>query len=607
MKGKAISLALIASLLASMLLIGTGSAQYLLGATAKFGIKLPNGGQWMNVTAGPPYDINDLFNITVEIKNVTAMTAYGVSFAWNATYMNATGNYWLSSFFMGQMIAGKWSAASIEYITNDAAAYLGLPIPRRIGLFIGLGQTALAAKNNVTGTFDIVTVEFRINAYGPHGFYIWKDPGLCGAWPYVAFQPYMQQEGMFPPAIHPTYTGWMSPAGKQTYDVQWCPHPLFAPPAPLSGRVSSAMLWIQPPPPRAPTAVKTLSPSFPKVNETVTVTVTQTAPAFNGTAINNINQVTIDYGDLSPTNTSAFTPPSIKFYHAYAAAGPYIIKVYCKAPSQPPDKTWCNLTNPITIIELALTGIDLYQVRHPMWPGDIGGKSGEGPNIPSRPYDPQTLVVLEAYVFYNGEPVQCKIVSFEVRWECENCILYRTDLANETGYARIEFRIPELCWEYGGPEALFGKWCAIVTVEMCEVKYNDTMWFDVGYILTLSNMKSVKSCANTTAWETFKKCDYVSFTVTITNIDWAWVPGVLILVVYDDNEVPIGQEIVPITAPPGEYCKPYMLPVCIALHIPKYAYVGTGTGYINLFTALPFECGLAYCPEVFDQFLILKT
>jgi len=609
MKLKAFSLIMIASLLASMLLIGIGTAQFLIGATAVFLVKLPNGTQYMNVTTAQ-YDVGDKFNITVAIHNVTTMTAYGLTIVWNATFQNATGNWWLSSFFMGEVIAGRWSAASVGYVGNDydkdvLGGALGVPL---IGAFVGLGQSALKPKNNVTGDFDICKIEFQINAYGPHGFYIWKDPANYAPWPYAAAFPRLAYEGGFPPATHPTYSGWMTPPApgvKQSYDVIWWPKfPLY---------VANALLWIQPPAPKAPTAVKTLSPSFPKVNETVTATVTQTKPAFNGTHTNDISQVTIDWGDTSATETLTGPSPWV-FTHEYTASGPYLIKVYCFAAHQPPGTEWCNLTNPITIIPVELTGIDVYQVRKPIWPGDPAGKAGEGLNIPGRPYDPQSLVVLEAYVFYNGEPVQCKIVSFEVKFG-EECILYRTDMTGDDpddprdadGIAWIEFRIPELCWDYGGPEALFGKWFVIVTVEMCEVKFNDTMMFDMGYILTLSNMVSVLSCQEPEPWETFKKCEYVSFNVDITNIDWYFVPATIILVVYDDNEVPIGQEILGLDVPPGEYCSPTTITFCIALHIPKYAYVGTGTGYINLFTALPSECGLAYCPEVSDQFLILKT
>jgi hypothetical protein len=379
------------------------------------------------------------------------------------------------------------------------------------------------------------------------------------------------------------------------YNVRWSQNPYFAPPTPLSGRVSSAMLWIQPPMPRPPSCTIGVSPTYPIEDDTVTATVTTTA-GFDGTTPRPVTMVILNWGDGSANETDNTAP--FVFTHVYTDPGSYLIKAWCYAGGMPPQLAWCNTSKPITVLAKALTGIDVYQVRHSIWPTDPGGKSGEGPDVPGRPYDPQSLVVLEAYVFYNGEPVQCKIVAFEVLFEGEDCILYRVDYSNETGYARIEFRIPEMCWPEG-PTALFGKWFVYVGVEMCEVKYNDTMWFDVGYILTLSNMEPVET--------SYKKCERVEFTVDVTNIDWLWVPATMILVVYDDNEVPIGQEIIDVDVPPGEYCNPTTITVPISLHIPKYAYVGIGTGYINLFTALPSECGLAYCPEVSAQFLILKT
>jgi len=361
MKLKIFSSVMIASLLASMLLvsmINTGSAEFLLGAPAKFYIKLPNGTQWMNVSAAPPYDIGDKFNITVGIANVTEMSAYGFTMAWNATYMNATGNYWLDPYFVGlaSSMPPKWSGAMIEYITNDLdhdifGGALGKPL---IGFFCGLGQAALGAKYNITGTFDIVKIEFRINAYGPHGYYIWKNPVNYAPWPYVAGQPYLQQEGTFPAAIHQTYSGWKRPVGgaavSQNYSVVWCPHPLFAPPTPLSGKVANAVLWIEPPAPYPPEAEKTVEPEIRWVNQTVTVTVTETKPGFNGTATCPITNVTIDWGDTSPLEWEAPVAGQAIFYHNYTDVGDYNINVYCYAAHMPPELAWCNLTNPITVV-----------------------------------------------------------------------------------------------------------------------------------------------------------------------------------------------------------------------------------------------------------------
>ena len=592
MKLKALSLVMIASLLASMLLIGIGSAQWQRGATAKFGIKLPDGSTFMNVTTAE-YDIGDKFNITVHIQDVVEMMTFGVTLVWNTTFTNATGRYWKSPAMNAELTGGRWTFFP-PAISND---YLPAVVPH-IGLFEGFGGMAYGATYALNGSYNLCIIEFQVNAYGPLGFYLWKDPTFYKPWPYTTGQPELAFEGAFPEYLHPVggYCVWSSHGVDQPYDVIWVPQwPVF---------LANALLWIQPPAPKPPSCTIAVSPAFPLVNQTVTATVT-TVAGFDGTTVRPVTEVTINWCDGTGNFTDTAAP--FVFTHEYASAGTFTIKVWCYAAGMPPELAWCYCEKPITVRAVELTGIDVYQVRHSIWPGDPGGKSGEGADIPGRPYDPQSLVVLEAYVFYNGEPVQAKIVSFEVTIpHLEQCILYRTDRTGDDpqdpgdaeGIAWIEFRIPELCWPEG-PEFYFGKWLVTVTVEMCEVKYSDTMEFDMGYILTLSNMAPVL--------DSYKKCEYVEFTVDVTNIDWLTVPATIILVVYDDNEVPIGQEVVGIDVPPGEFCSPTTIPVTLSLHIPKYAYVGTGIGYINLFTALPSECGLAYCPEVSAGFLILKT
>jgi len=337
-------------MLTSLILIAVGmlaltpvETQYSLGAPAVFLIKLPDGTQYMNVTTAQ-YDIGDKFNITVAIHNVTTMTAYGLTLVWNATYQNCTGNWWLSSFFMGEIIAGRWSAAGIGYVGNDydkdkLGGILGIPL---IGAFVGLGQSALKPKNNVTGDFDIVTIEFRINAYGPHGFYIWKDPVNYAPWPYAGGQPYLSYEGAFPTAVHPTYSGWLAPpvpGVKKPYDVIWAPG--------YTGDANALLFY----PPYSPEATKTEEPASPWFNETVTVTVTETKEGFNGTTFCPITNVTIDWGDTSPLEWMAPVAGVATFTHNYTLEGNYFIKVYCYAEGMPPDLAWYNITdNLITVV-----------------------------------------------------------------------------------------------------------------------------------------------------------------------------------------------------------------------------------------------------------------
>jgi len=627
MKGKILSLVLIASLLASMALIDVGAATlYTPGVDPDFKVILPNGGQYMQVDPGGEPGPCDQFNISVEIQNVAGMTAFGVTVLWNSVYVTAKcSKIWLGPAIKAEIDAGNWSGPYIEYCTNDALGGIGIP---NVGALVGWAATAKGAEYALSGNFILLIVEFHVERYGVAGWYIWKDQGDGSG---------MKEDPYPDPSVLFTPTGWMSAAGPQAYDVVWAPG--AGPPCATNalGQCANALMIVKPPPPYPPEVInKDISPDFPQVCDTVTID-WDCKPGFNGLALCPCAWcyclLTLPSGAILAFNCTPAAGHCSVSFHANES-GVWHIAITCYAPGMPspPGGYGYDICQTFTVRPKAETGVDVYEVRG-TWstpPDPEPGPSGEGIGTPGRPFDPQSLVVLEAYVFYNNEPVQCKIVCFEVLYcgnitcgecPCEgSCILYRTDQADENGIARIEFRIPELCWDYGGPEALFGKWCVIVTTEMCEVKYNDTMMFEVGWIIRLS--QPPVSCNTTlqytpgqecaegvgcTPAEMFKKCDYVCFNVTITNIDWVQHSVVLILVVYDDNEVPIGQCIIELNVTGGTFCNPYVTSRCICVHIPKFAYVGLGVGYINAFTDLPRECGLAWCPEVSDGFIILVS
>jgi hypothetical protein len=372
--------------------------------------------------------------------------------------------------------------------------------------------------------------------------------------------------------------------------------------APSPYQAYNGMVVIPMPSPKAATASLSVTPTVQFVNNNVTATVTQITPGFNGTSGCPITSVTAYFGD-GTSQTAAPVSGVAKFIHSYSAIGTYTVSAKCYAAHMPSNLAYCWATPNVTVTILAkvVTGIDVVEVRHPLYPGDTYSFSGNGTGQPGRPYDPQALVELQAYVQYGGSPVQAKIVEFQINISSGpakgQCILFRTNQTDANGYARIFFRIPEICWEYGGPTYYFGKWDIFVAVSMCEITYNDTMEFDVGWILNASTVS---------VGATVKKCEYVNFTVDVTNIDWVSVPVYIILVVYDNNEVPIGQAILYVSDVPGEtqFCHPVTTTYSLSLHIPKYAYVGSSMGYINLFTGLPALGGLPFCPEASAGFVI---
>jgi hypothetical protein len=629
MKLKVLSLVMIASLLVSMvLMIGIGSAQYSTAIVPptgpEFVLELPSGTQDMNVSGTGTYAVGKTFTVTAWIDNVTAMDGFGFSMFWNASLMSMTGISW-SPGLTAQVLAGNWSLSAltqgVEW-TNNATRMIGKPwsgvIPINVGAVLGIGGTSLADICPLTGNIELCTMTFVINMLGAHWFYIDKDPSNYGANPANWPTPYLMLEALYAGVHFPYCLVEVTPGDTPTnYGVVWSSNPYFAPPTlanpymPYSGYVFNAVLVTMPPPPTAVTAVETVSPSYPSVGQTVTVTVT-TTPGLYLIYTFPVTNVTINWGD----GTWNWTVPIANvatFHHAYATSGLKTINEYCVAAGMVPyfpTLAWANISSTVTVMAKIVSGIDVYEVRESLWPGDINWTiSGIGPGTPGRPYAPQDLVHLEANVTYNGAPVQEQIVTFEVHVEypvgypVNMTILIVTAMTNATGYADIEFRIPNLCAQFGGPQALMGKWWVYVDVAMCQVKYSDYMFFDMGYILTLSNMVAVTGASPSSP---LKVCQYINFTVSVTNIDWASageVPAYVVLVIYDNNEVPIGYDCITMSFP-GEtiFCHPVTTTFQMSLHIPKYAFVGQSIGYINLFTNIPSLCGLPYCPEVSASF-----
>jgi hypothetical protein len=620
MKLKVLSIILIASLLASILMIGmigTGNAEYLVGLKGPMiTIKLPNGTQDMNVSGTHPYAIGDTFNVTVWINNVTGLDGFGLTAFWNSSLMVMTA-FTLSPLMTACKLNGTWTWSPVRgpgypgypygsEWTNNATLISGKPwtglIPLNIGAILGIGAGTASDALPLSGNVEICILTFQIKMFGVHWWYIDKDPANYGNNPGTWPMDYLSLEAAFVAVHFPYCLVELAPgATVSNYGVAWSVNPYFAPPAAYVQNLN-AVLITMPPSPYGASATTTFT-NFPFVHTTIPITVTQSSPGFNGFTLCPITSVKINYGDGSPTNTTSTSgsPPSVVFNHAWNISGIYTIQTDCYAAGLAAfgPLAWYNKTYQITVLAAVSTGIDVYEVREPLYPGDTYSTSGKGAGIPGRPYDPQALVQLEAYLQYNSEPVLEKIVCFQINVTQGpakgQCILYRTCLTNDSGYADIWFRIPDLSAGYGGPNYLFGNWTVFVTTSMCQVTYGDNMTFTMGYILTLKNMAAVNSPV--------KRLQYINFTVSVTNIDWVTVKATMILVVYDNNEVPIGQVLVTIYVPGPITLGSLTTTYYIGLTIPKYAYVGASMGYINLLTGLPALGGLAFCPEVSASFL----
>ena len=225
--------------------------------------------------------------------------------------------------------------------------------------------------------------------------------------------------------------------------------------------------------------------------------------------------------------------------------------------------------------------IDLYTQRN-----------GKGPNMPSDAFAPQEEVIFYAYVSYDCNPTEGKLVAFEVRDANDTCVTYKTATTNASGIATVSFRIPSM--------PPFGIWNTTATVEVLEKTIGDTLTFKVGWIIEILMIQAVDEYGNPQT--TFRREEQMYFNVTVQNIAFISKMATLTIVVYDECSVPIGQVMPQNWLMPPETKSIFI----IGLPTPKWAFLGVGTLYANAYTDLLQLGGTPYCPEISTTFIIIK-
>jgi hypothetical protein len=251
--------------------------------------------------------------------------------------------------------------------------------------------------------------------------------------------------------------------------------------------------------------------------------------------------------------------------------------------------------------------IDLYACRDGIlqingeWVTPPSPYNGAGPNNPSDMYQPQAEVDLQALVTYNEDPVQQKLVGFEIVHG--EFYIYRENYTDVNGVAWINFRIPWPCDDPAG--RVLGIWHAIATVEVAKQVVNDTMdfkvWWPVEIVsVTPKETEYTKSKPQPATME----FDVVYRTYRMQPIDL-----VLTVEVYDELGFHIGSDTFNTTVGWDEYhwCEFKYYTHTFSMPIPTNAAVGTATVYADAFDKLPWDGGTPYCPEASATFFIKKA
>jgi len=304
------------------------------------------------------------------------------------------------------------------------------------------------------------------------------------------------------------------------------------------------------------------------------------------------------------------TPADAAFSYASATFGPTASWTYNAlnpllavtltviAPDCDPSQTHADfvdhatVTNYIHILPPIMgPDIDVYTQKGGIGKGCDKDTGVEYPSVGTPPFQtwtamsdsfgPQELVTICAKVTYNDEPVENKLVAFEVWDPYNNSVIYREAATDANGIACVSFRIP---WKGADAEGEFGAWLIIATVDIAQHVVMDKCRFRFGYLVYITSV-AVDPAA-------LHKLEDLGITVTLGNIALTSKDVCVSVVLYDECGVPINCFGSWVTVTPiSKIC-----PV-VTLTIPKWAFVGTGKVYVDVFDNWPYNLGTPMCPE----------
>ena len=255
----------------------------------------------------------------------------------------------------------------------------------------------------------------------------------------------------------------------------------------------------------------------------------------------------------------------------------------------------CHYRAPMKILGLS---IDLYT----QYPFPYGG---QGANMTSDMFGPQSLVDLFALVTYNEYPVQQKLVGFQVfhQGATKQYNIYREGTTDTDGVAHVSFRIPWPCADPVGE--IFGWWYVNATVEVAGQVVVDNLKFWVWWPVAVLSIepKQTEFVQRKTGG------DDLEFTETYGTYSMQILPVTITATIYDELSFFIGSATYNTTVGLGSYdmawaelfnktTPPLVYSVDFTMPLPTNAVVGKGIAFGNAFSALPWLGGYPYCPEV---------
>lgn len=237
--------------------------------------------------------------------------------------------------------------------------------------------------------------------------------------------------------------------------------------------------------------------------------------------------------------------------------------------------------------------IDLFTQKTPF--------NGRGPNQPSDAFQPQELAILYALVTFSQDPVAGKAVAFQVNGPVntlQNITVIGVAMTNGSGIAEFSFRIQTP--PSNAEQIVFGEWHAVATVDIDEIAVNDSLTFEVGWIISIKNIVTLNG--KLSPQTDFPRESTIVFDLTLENIALTPKPATITVDTQDVAGHPIIYiELYNLTIQPGESHAE------ASSQIPENAELGEANVSAAAYTAPPAMGGTPYCPPAHISFNIITV
>lgn len=246
---------------------------------------------------------------------------------------------------------------------------------------------------------------------------------------------------------------------------------------------------------------------------------------------------------------------------------------------------------PVAVSAASGRVIDLHTQKAPF--------DGKGINQSSDAFEPQDSVVLYALVTYNDAPVAQKLVAFQVNGPANplsNIITVGSASTGQDGIAQFSFRIP---WPNDDPEKkIFGQWFAIATVSIADQTVIDTLTFQVGWIIKITNIETLNDQLKPQT--RFLRREAIVFNLTVENIALTEKSATITIDVQDATNHPIIH-----VQKENLVFQPGTTYLTVSSQVPTTATIGQASISAAAYTWPPENGGVLYSPAFSATFEII--